>query len=142
MIKKGDKFKCIKTLIYGNSDLWYQKGKIYWSDMDGCITDEEGDIDHEWIDEIEKYFIPYISKDMDVKVGRRYRCIREVRMNDNPEEIKYVVGKIYKSEVEGCITDEKGVKLHYWNTKDGLFEKTFTLVSNKRNRDGNRRNCR
>ena len=66
MIKKGDKFRCIKTLIYANSDLWYQKGKIYTSDMDGCITDEDGDIDHEWTgrraeDEIEEYFIPYIS---------------------------------------------------------------------------------
>ena len=66
MIKKGDKFRCIKTLIYDNSDLWYQKGKIYTSEMDGCITDEDGDIDHEWTgrraeDEIEEYFIPYIS---------------------------------------------------------------------------------
>lgn len=66
MIKKGDKFRCIKTLIYANSDFWYQKGKIYTSDMDGCITDEDGDIDHEWDgrraeEEIEKYFIPYIS---------------------------------------------------------------------------------
>ena len=43
MIKKGDKFRCIKTLIYANSDLWYQKGKIYQSDMNGCITDEDGD---------------------------------------------------------------------------------------------------
>lgn len=66
MIKKGDKFRCIKTLIYANSDLWYLKGRIYQSDMDGCITDEDGDMDHEWTGkkaekEIEKYFIPYIS---------------------------------------------------------------------------------
>ena len=47
MIKKGDKFRCIKTLMYANSDLWYQKGKIYTSDMDGCITDEDGDIDQQ-----------------------------------------------------------------------------------------------
>ena len=49
MIKKGDKFRCIKTLIYAHSDLWYQKGKIYISDQDGCITDEDGDIYHEWM---------------------------------------------------------------------------------------------
>jgi hypothetical protein len=66
MIKKGDKFRCIKTLIYANSDLWYQKGRVYQSDMDGCITDEDGDIDHEWAsrraeEELEEYFIPYIS---------------------------------------------------------------------------------
>ena len=66
MIKKGDKFRCIKTLIFASSNLWYQKGKIYTSEMDGCITDEEGDIDHGWTGrraevEIKEYFIPYIS---------------------------------------------------------------------------------
>ena len=67
MIKKGDKFRCIKTLIYtGSGDIWYHKGRVYQSDMDGCITDEDGDIDHEWTgrraeEEIKKYFIPYIS---------------------------------------------------------------------------------
>ena len=66
MIKKGDKFRCIKTLIHANSDLWYQKGRIYRSDMDGCITDEDGDMDHEWTSrraekKLEEYFIPYIS---------------------------------------------------------------------------------
>jgi hypothetical protein len=60
MIKKGDKFRCIKTLIYADSILWYQKGRIYQSDMDGCITDEDGSI-HIWVEEIKKYFIPYIS---------------------------------------------------------------------------------
>ena len=66
MIKKGDKFRCIKTLMYAHSDLWYQEGKVYTSDQEGCITDEDGDIDHEWTgrrgeEEIMKYFIPYIS---------------------------------------------------------------------------------
>ena len=61
-IKKGDKFRCIKTLIYANSDLWYQKGRVYQSDMDGCITDEERNINHKWtgLNSI-LYFIPYIS---------------------------------------------------------------------------------
>ena len=62
IIKKGDKFRCIKTLIYANSDLWYQKGKIYTSEMDGCITDEDEDIGHRWTGQRgEEYFIPYIS---------------------------------------------------------------------------------
>ena len=62
MIKKGDKFRCIKTLRVAYSYLWYQKGNIYISEMDGCITDEEGDIDHEWTGRgAKEYFIPYIS---------------------------------------------------------------------------------
>ena len=61
VIKRGNKFRCIKTLIYDNSDLWYQKGKVYLSKEDGCITDEEGSTDHCWTEESEKFFTPYIS---------------------------------------------------------------------------------
>ena len=66
MIKKGDKFRCIKTLIYAHSDLWYQKGKVYTSDQDGCITGEDGEKNHYWTgrrgeEDMMEYFIPYIS---------------------------------------------------------------------------------
>ena len=61
MIKKGDKFRCIKTMQIGNFDPWYLQGKIYTSELDGCITDEEGDIDNEIGREDSGYFVPYIS---------------------------------------------------------------------------------
>ena len=67
MIKKGDKFRCIKTLIYAEHYLWYKKGKIYVSEEDECITDEEGSVYHAWsadrqdTGKIAEYFIPYIS---------------------------------------------------------------------------------
>ena len=66
MIKKGDKFRCFKTLIYAEHCLWYQKGKVYVSEQDECITDEEGSSNHVWSSNGEtgkmlEYFIPYIS---------------------------------------------------------------------------------
>lgn len=66
MIKKGDKFICIKTVIMdechlnGEDDIAYIQGKIYKSDIGGAITDEDGDKRHTWIDyqdEFTKYFI-------------------------------------------------------------------------------------
>ena len=58
---------------------------------------------------------------MDVKLGRCYRCIRTVYMKGgDPNDLRYIEGKIYKSEREGCITDETGEKYsykvykHYW----------------------------
>jgi hypothetical protein len=48
-IKKGDKFRCIKTLFmkpYGN--IGYVQGKIYTSDKDGCLTNCEGLLEHYW----------------------------------------------------------------------------------------------
>ena len=63
-----------------------------------------------------------------IKKGRRYRCIREVRMNGHSDDIRYIKGKIYKSEIDGCITDETGVKQHIWHD----IKNTFQLIGNKR----------
>ena len=78
---------------------------------------------------------------MDVKLGRCYRCIRTVYMKGgNPNDLRYIEGKIYKSEREGCITDETGEKYHIWTGDHG--EDTFVLVSNKRWRHENSRDNR
>ena len=76
---------------------------------------------------------------MDVKKGRKYKCIRTVYMQGHKDDIRYIEGKIYRSEIEGCITDETGLKGHIWTGAGGskIFEETFTLVSNKRRRHGN-----
>jgi hypothetical protein len=59
-------------------------------------------------------------------------------MGGNPNDLRYVEGKIYKSEREGCITDETGEKYHIWTGEPG--ENTFVLVHNKRRRHENIRN--
>ena len=75
---------------------------------------------------------------MDVKLGRCYRCIRTVYMQGHKDDIRYIEGKIYKSEWEGCITDETGEKYHIWTGEHS--EDTFVLVHNKRRRHENIRN--
>lgn len=46
-IKKGDKFKCINNLYRGSDSIRiYSCGKTYISEVDGCITDDVGDINH------------------------------------------------------------------------------------------------
>ena len=53
MIKKGDKFKCIKSVCINDNpnEVAYDKNKIYISEKDGCITDNDGDINHKWHDD-------------------------------------------------------------------------------------------
>jgi len=42
-IKKGDRFECIKTVIMDPSgEEAYTQGKIYVSELDGCVTDNQG----------------------------------------------------------------------------------------------------
>lgn len=50
-IKKGNSFVCIQDVIMEDDTLVYKKGSVYTSEKDGCITDEDGDIDHHWDDE-------------------------------------------------------------------------------------------
>jgi len=62
LIKKGDTYKCIKTVKMGSDErIEYVAGKIYTSEQDGCLTDESGIIEHYWLEEdsLEKHFIPY-----------------------------------------------------------------------------------
>lgn len=47
-IKKGDRFYCHTTVIMDEGDTAYLPGKIYTSEIDGCITDHQGIVDHEW----------------------------------------------------------------------------------------------
>ena len=57
-IKKGSKWLCIKTVLMNDTnETAYTKGKIYESEIDDCITDEEGLISHQWtVDYFEEYF--------------------------------------------------------------------------------------
>jgi hypothetical protein len=59
-------------------------------------------------------------------------------MKGDPNDIRYIEGKIYKSESVGCITDETGEKYHIWTGDRG--DDIFVLVSNKRRRHENIRN--
>ena len=79
---------------------------------------------------------------MDVKKGRKYKCIRTVYMSNHKDDIRYIEDKIYKSEIEGCITDETGLKDHIWTGGGKILEETFTQVSNKRRRHENSRDNR
>ena len=60
MIKKGDIFKCIKSVCINDNpnEVAYDKGKIYISEEDGCITDNDKNINHKWHDDwILEFFI-------------------------------------------------------------------------------------
>ena len=59
-IKKGNEFVCIKKVVMKGSKVTeYKKGFIYISELDDCITNESGNVNHFWNTEkiIKKYFI-------------------------------------------------------------------------------------
>lgn len=52
-IRKGDRFECIKTVIMNDGEVAYQKGYAYISEMEDCITDKTGCIEHRWNGKLE-----------------------------------------------------------------------------------------
>lgn len=84
IIKKGDKFECIKDVIMDNNpkDIAYTSGKIYISELDGYITDDQNKVNHYWSnEESEQYFIklPKSKKEMvnhpSHYKNNKYECI-------------------------------------------------------------------
>lgn len=64
-------------------------------------------------------------------LGRRFMCLRDIILGT---DIYYLKGRIYKSEEEGCITNEYGGKGHCWieDDHDIYWKSCFTLMGNKR----------
>ena len=84
IIKKRNKFECIKDVIMDNNpkDIAYTSGKIYISELDECITDDQNKVNHYWSnEESEQYFIklPKSKKEMvnhpSHYKNNKYECI-------------------------------------------------------------------
>lgn len=59
-IKKGDRFLCIKDVAMDGGGVTYRKGNTYLSELNGCITDDDYDIHHNW--KGIKYFNEHFEK--------------------------------------------------------------------------------
>lgn len=46
-IKKGDRFLCLEDYEMDDERISYTKDKMYFSELDGRITDDEFDVMHE-----------------------------------------------------------------------------------------------
>lgn len=68
-----------------------------------------------------------VTKDWElpIKAGEKFLCIKNVEMGGDPNDIAYFAGRIYESEMDGCITNALGGKDHEWDLSDDFY-KYFT----------------
>ena len=87
----GDKFLCTKTVIMDPSEeVAYKKGKIYYSDYDDCITDEQGDMHHRWIilsDEFIECFEKVVENKKDTSETNSFELIQSLSDLENSNKI-------------------------------------------------------
>ena len=60
-----------------------------------------------------------------IKKGQEFKCIKDYVMRSG--EIRFKAGKIYQSDVDGCLTNELSNKNHYIDLNDEFYEH-FELV--------------
>jgi hypothetical protein len=70
VIKKGDKFLCHTTLyMSGSNTIIVKEGKYYCSEIDGHITDEDGNKKHSFTkDFAPKYFTKISSNELEIEI--------------------------------------------------------------------------
>lgn len=54
---------------------------------------------------------------LEIKKGMLFMCIKRVEMNGDPSNVAYWEGRVYRSELDGYITDDGGDKYHCWWTE-------------------------
>lgn len=52
-----------------------------------------------------------------IKEGMLFMCIKRVEMNGDPSDVAYWEGRVYRSELDGYITDDGGDNYHSWGTE-------------------------
>lgn len=126
MIKKGEAFVCFKTVLMDKNpnDIAYNEGRIYYSEEDGCITDNQNFVRHKWGDGFRDCFVKledrnFVRNDR-VEHPSHYTWLRELcgieviditrHLNFNlGNVIKYVLRSGRKAE-QGISVDEKAVE--------------------------------
>ena len=73
-IKEGMLFRCIKRVeMNGDPDeVAYWEGRVYRSEFDDCITDDEGDTGHTWCSKASTYFVNVDDEYRLEKLPRKY----------------------------------------------------------------------
>ena len=101
-IKRGDTFRCIKDVTSEDGSTRYKKGKVYISDIDGCITNEKEDTWESWFTYRPEFSLhfevcenPGIKPNelIEIKEGDRFKCIKDY----NEGEIEFFKDNIYES---------------------------------------------
>lgn len=120
MIKKGDAFVCINTVIMDeNSDnVAYDKGRIYYSEMDECITDNDEVIRHKWSDEVYNYFVKLEDREIvqneRVEHPSHYTWLRElcgIEVIDITRHLNFNLGNVIKYVLRSGRKAEQGISV-------------------------------
>lgn len=120
MIKKGDAFVCINTAIMDENpyDIAYDKGRIYYSEEDGCITDNQNFVRHKWSDSFRDYFVKLedreIAQNDRVEHPSHYTWLKDlcgIEVIDITRHLNFNLGNVIKYVLRSGRKEEQGISV-------------------------------
>ena len=120
MIKKGEAFVCINTIIMDENpnDIAYNKGRIYYSERDGCITDNNHIVKHEWGDEFCEDFVKLedgeIVHNERVEHPSHYTWLKDlcgIEVIDITRHLNFNLGNVLKYVLRSGRKAEQGISV-------------------------------
>lgn len=120
MIKEGDAFVCIETVIMDKNpnNVAYDKGRIYYSEMDECITDNQDIVGHKWSDSFRDYFVKledreFVQNDR-VEHPSHYTWLRDlcgIEVIDITRHLNFNIGNVIKYVLRSGRKEEQGISV-------------------------------
>lgn len=120
MIKKGDAFVCINTVIMDENpnDVAYDKGRIYYSERDECITDNNHIVEHEWGEDFCADFVKLEDEEIvhneRVEHPSHYTWLRElcgIEVIDITRHLNFNLGNVIKYVLRSGRKAEQGISV-------------------------------
>jgi hypothetical protein len=59
---------------------------------------------------------------MNITTGKKFLCIKDVAVMYNSNITEYNKGKVYTSEMDGCITNNSGYTYHQWKSVENISQ--------------------
>ncbi len=99
-------------------DVAYDKGRIYYSEMDGCITDNQDLIKHEWGNDVYSYFVKLEDREIvqneRVEHPSHYTWLRElcgIEVIDITRHLNFNLGNVIKYVLRSGRKEEQGISV-------------------------------
>jgi hypothetical protein len=128
----GEMFMCIEDVVSPSNITLYQKGKVYISDIDECITGEDNNPANSWQTDQPEFYEHFKCcletttprKLVEIKQGDKFKCIRNYNIT-----LSLIAGNIYVSRHNDSLFNGENVEVNFKeNTLLSEFEKYFVKI--------------
>lgn len=119
-IKKGEAFVCINTVIMDENpnDIAYDKGRIYYSEEDGCITDNQKFVRHKCGESCSAYFVKLVDREFvqndRVEHPSHYTWLKDlcgIEVIDITRHLNFNLGNVIKYVLRSGRKAEQGISV-------------------------------